>query len=95
MYSHRGWGDCIGEHLVRHLELLTVHCLISLWSLVFQGCWLLLPLQLIFLFSITGQSISDFATSYFNLSMTQQFVSTSFPWFLSSSFTPHLFLTLV
>lgn len=29
---------CIREHLARHLELLAVPCLISLWSLVFGCC---------------------------------------------------------
>lgn len=97
MYSHAGPGG-FWEHLARHLERLAVSLLHFLMVSALSGCWSL-PSQMcylfLFFFPTPDLHTTESPTSQFNLSLTQQFVSTSFPWFPSSSFTPHLFLTLV
>lgn len=104
----------IWEHLARHLELLAIsHTVVFLFiaDSIFQTFWLSLSLQLYLIFFLRGDEgrglfltshpyMFDFATSHFESSMIQLFVSSLFPpplfvtvffWFLPAPYVYHLF----
>lgn len=96
----------IWEHLARHLELLAVsHSVVFLpfSDFIFQTIGCCSHRNCILIFCALHLCISDSATSHFDLSVTQQFASSSyfflfvisFSWFLSTPSSDHLFFTTV